>query len=32
MNLEQWDEALSRFLEFQDVKEAVRKGENKFGI
>jgi tetratricopeptide (TPR) repeat protein len=24
MNLEQWDEALSRFLEFQDVKEAVR--------
>ena len=24
MNLEQWDEALSHFLEFQDVKEAVR--------
>jgi hypothetical protein len=24
MNLEQWDEALSRFLEFQDVKEAAR--------
>jgi anaerobic magnesium-protoporphyrin IX monomethyl ester cyclase len=24
MNMEQWDEALSRFLEFQDVKEAAR--------
>jgi hypothetical protein len=24
MNLEQWDEALSCFLDFQDVKEAVR--------
>ena len=24
MNLEQWDRALSHFLEFQDVKEAVR--------
>jgi len=24
MNLEQWDRALSYFLEFQDVKDAVR--------
>jgi len=24
MNLEQWDQALSHFLEYQDVKEAVR--------